>query len=137
MRDRRLPILALVGVAVLLSPLAAQGSFNSAGACATFGCNFAMLGLLVGGVVGIPVSASIFLGTNLWFCHPRRSQGRQAALGALFGAVAYEVVAAIGALMLTWEQAHGRLPPPAAVLLLGPYVAMLVLSARFARSSPD
>jgi len=112
--------------AAVLFPVAAQASFGGGKPCPDFQCYFAIFGVLLGAVGGIPVSSAIFLCLHMFFCHPERSQRRQVFLGAVIGFIAFEVVAVAASFALLWEQAHPG--QSKAVTLAGP-VALYLLMA--------
>ena len=123
--------------AAALFPVAAHASFGGGAPCTDFACHFGMIGLLLGVVGGIPGSSAIFVCLHIFLCHPARSPRRQVLLGALIGAIAFEVFAVAASFALLWEQAH---PGHAKwVTLAGPvglYLLMLVGSVRYTRSAP-
>jgi hypothetical protein len=123
--------------AAMLLPLAAHASFNGGGPCPDFACYFMFIGGLAGAAGGVPGSAAIFVCLHIFLSHPQRSQRRQILLGALIGAIAYEVFAVAASFALLWEQAHpghARWIPLAGPVAL--YLLMAAASVRYARSAP-
>jgi uncharacterized BrkB/YihY/UPF0761 family membrane protein len=121
--------------AALLLPTATYASFGGS-ACHDFGCNFAMIGLILG-TVGVPISTLIFAALNAWVCHYEKSKIREFFVGGAVGAAAYEVSAAGASLMATWGESnagyHENYP------LIGfalPYLASAIGSVLHARSAP-
>ena len=121
--------------AVILFPMAAHGSFNSGG-CGKgeFGCHFALIGLLLGVVGGLPISAAIFVVIHLVFRNPERDKVRQIFLGGLLGLAAFEVAAIAGAAWAAWVQPSRTYPME---VFLVAWVLMAIGSALYARSDPD
>jgi uncharacterized BrkB/YihY/UPF0761 family membrane protein len=123
--------------AATLLPLAAHASFSGGGPCPDFACYFIFIGGLAGAAGGVPGSAAIFACLHIFFSHPQRSQRKQILLGALFGAIAFEVFAVAASLVLLWEQAHPG--HPRWLIAAGPvalYLLMAAASVRYARSAP-
>jgi hypothetical protein len=121
--------------AMVLLPAAAHASFGG-GPCPDFACLFPIIGGMLAGI-GIPASSGIFLCLHMFFAHPQRSQRQQCLIGALVGAIAFEVFAVAFTFAVLWEQAH---PGHARWLTLaGPvalYLLMAAASVRYARSAP-
>ena len=123
-------------IAGALFPLAAYGSFGGAPCNDDFVCHFLTWGVLVG-VVGIPISSSIFAVLHFVFCNSARKKLEQFFLGGFFGLVAYEISAACAGLMGAWGQStighHENYP---VMGFVSAYVPLAIVSALYARSSP-
>lgn len=136
-RNRANPILAAVSMALTLAcPETARASFG-VDPCQDAGCYFQAIGILVGMLGGIPVASLIVLAANVFTCHPLRSRTRQASLGIVFGAVAYEVSALVVAYEFDWLREQGVYRPEYPILLfLATFAMSAFLSVEYARSAP-
>lgn len=83
---------------VVLASVPAEASFGGAPCNRDFGCHFVTWGVLIGVIVGIPLSCVAFVVLHLVFCHPERPKLTQAVLGGVAGIAAYEFAAVCGAL---------------------------------------
>ncbi len=126
-------LLAMCAMALL--PVAAHASFGG-GPCPDFACHFWIFGGIVG-AIGVPASSGIFLCLHSFLAHPQRSQRKQCLLGALIGAIAFEIFAVAFSFALLWEQTHPG--NPRWLIAAGPvalYLLMAAASVRYARSAP-
>ena len=122
--------------AAVLCPVAAYGSFGGGPCGDDFTCHFLAWGVLVG-LVGIPISSSIFAVLHLVLCNSARSKVSQLFLGGFIGLVAYEISAACGALMAAWGQSsigHNENYP--VIGLVSAYAALTIAFVVYARSNP-
>ena len=121
--------------AVILFPMGAHASFNSGG-CGNgdFGCHFALIGLLLGFIGGLPISGAIFVIIHLVFRNPDREKVRQIFVGGLLGLAAFEVAAILGAAWAAWVQPSRTYPME---VFLVAWALMAIGSALYARSDPD
>jgi len=116
-----------VGLLALL-PGAALASFGGAPCGKDFGCHFTSWGVVLG-TVGVPATCAVFGLLHAIFCHPERSKIRQMIVGAVMGLIAYEIAAAVGAMV----GATGRDVPVGMLPALG---VLAVLSVLYTRSAP-
>ncbi|HEX4871374.1 MAG TPA: hypothetical protein VFV27_03590 [Nevskiaceae bacterium] len=122
-------------LALLMAPVVVQASFNGT-PCGSFDCHFTTLGILLGLMGGLPVSALIFIALHMGLAHPARSRDRQLYLGGMAGVLAYEIAAAVGA----WHAASQLEPgqrggsPFEAFLIC--YAVLAVLAVLYVRSAP-
>ena len=114
---------------VFLVPQAAHASFNSAGACQSFGCYVVFFGVLVGVYGGIPASAIAFALLHMFFRNPGRTRAAQLVTG-MFAGIAVFLVAAAGASYMA------SINGSAAMGFAIPFAAAAVLSVLHARSKP-
>lgn len=118
-------LLALILPLAFATP-SAHASFGGVPCKGDFVCHFVVWGVLVGATAGIPLSSLGFVLLHVAFCNSGRSSFAQAIVGAIMGAMAYEIAAAAGALFGTW----GRNPMVGLLLVWALLAAGSVLYVR-------
>ena len=119
----------------ILIPAVAQASFNAA-PCSTFDCHFQVMGILLGVIGGLPVSAMIFIGLHVVLAHPERSRIRQVFLGGCVGLVAFEVAAVVGAYHAVWRHPPGYRGGSPWEAFSVTYALLAILSVLYVRTAP-
>jgi uncharacterized BrkB/YihY/UPF0761 family membrane protein len=119
----------------ILIPTVAHASFNAA-PCGTFECHFQVMGILLGGIGGLPASGLIFVGLHMSFAHPERSKIKQMFLGGFVGLVVFEIAAAAGTYHAVWRHPPGYRGGSPWEAFLVAYALLAILSVLYVRSAP-
>jgi hypothetical protein len=119
----------------ILIPAVTHASFHAA-PCGTFDCHFQGVGILLGVLGGLPVSALIFILLHMGFAHRERSRSKQIFLGGFIGLAAFEIAAAAGAYYAVWRHPPGYRGVFPWEAFLVAYALLAVLSVLYVRSAP-
>lgn len=122
----------LVGILSLLFVQQALGSFGSGSV--GFLDRFLVIGVLLGVMGGLPLTAIAFTFFNVLVRNKQRSRITVALLGAIFGCVSWLSAAAVMAVALQIDgSGKGNVP---AILAAATLIILAIASAAFAHSAP-